>query len=180
MRQPFRAEAQAPALMDVDGSVLLPVVAAGTYRAELAQTVLSFKRHGQRQLAVVLSIGLARAIKAAAGQTPGLLLVPVPTSSRAYRKRGFSPVHVLLDRIGRTWTEGEPYCRVSTVAALRKTGGRARVAGARLQPPRDRGRTRRAEGLGAQKPGATGARIHAGAPWSVLSRPDGTALHHRR
>ncbi|HSO90334.1 MAG TPA: hypothetical protein VLR70_04215, partial [Arthrobacter sp.] len=27
MRRPFRAEAQAPALMDVDGSVLLPVVA---------------------------------------------------------------------------------------------------------------------------------------------------------
>ena len=129
MRQPFRAESQAPALMDVDGSVLLPVVAAGTYRGELAQAVLSFKRHGQRQLAGVLSIGLARAIKAAAGQTPGLLLVPVPTSSRAYRKRGFSPVHVLLDRMGRTRSSRE-YCRVSTAVALRKTGQRARVAGA--------------------------------------------------
>ncbi|MEC5191581.1 MULTISPECIES: ComF family protein [unclassified Arthrobacter] len=135
MRQPFRAEAQAPALMDADGSVLLPVVAAGTYRAELAQTVLSFKRHGQRQLAEVLSIGLARAIKAAAGQAPGLLLVPVPTSSRAYRKRGFSPVHVLLDRMGRTRTKGEQYCRVSAVVALRKTGQRARVAGAYYSLP---------------------------------------------
>ena len=51
MRTPFRAEAQAPALMDVDGSVLLPVVAAGAYRAELAQSLLSFKKHGQGQLA---------------------------------------------------------------------------------------------------------------------------------
>ena len=60
MRTPFRAEAQAPALMDVDGSVLLPVVAAGAYRAELAQALLSFKKHGQGQLAGVLSKGLAR------------------------------------------------------------------------------------------------------------------------
>ncbi len=88
--------------MDVDGSVLLPVVAAGAYRAELAQAVLSFKSHGQGQLAEVLSQGLARAIRAAAGEAPGLLLVPVPTSSSAYRRRGFSPVHVLLGRIGGT------------------------------------------------------------------------------
>ena len=47
MRTPFRAEAQAPALMDVDGSVLLPVVAAGAYRAELALAVLSFKSTGR-------------------------------------------------------------------------------------------------------------------------------------
>jgi hypothetical protein len=46
-RHPFRAEARAPVLMDMDGSVLLPVVAAGVYRDELAQAVLSFKRHGQ-------------------------------------------------------------------------------------------------------------------------------------
>lgn len=120
MRQPFRAEAQAPALMDVDGSVLLPVVAAGAYRAELAQTVLSFKRYGQRQLAEVLSNGLARAIRAAAGEVPGLLLVPVPTSSSAYRKRGFSPVHVLLGRMGRTPGAGL-HSRFTTAHALRKT-----------------------------------------------------------
>ena len=106
MRRPFRAEAQAPALMDVDGSVLLPVVAAGAYRAELAQAVLSFKSHGQGQLAEVLSQGLGRAIRAAAGEAPGLLLVPVPTSSSAYRRRGFSPVHVLLGRIRRAGPRG--------------------------------------------------------------------------
>ncbi|MET4137005.1 phosphoribosyltransferase family protein [Pseudarthrobacter sp. PvP090] len=123
MRRPFRAEAQAPALMDVDGSVLLPVVATGAYREELALAVLSFKRHGQGQLAGVLSNGLARAIRAAAGDEPGLLLVPVPTSSRAYLRRGFSPVHVLLGRIRRTRAlRGEPFTVFITVNALRRTG----------------------------------------------------------
>lgn len=125
MRRPFRAEAQAPALMDVDGSVLLPVVAAGAYRAELAQAVLSFKSHGQGQLAEVLSRGLARAIRAAAGDAPGLLLVPVPTSSGAYRKRGFSPVHVLLARIRRIEApESGPRTGYTALHALRKTGPR--------------------------------------------------------
>ncbi|HET6241320.1 MAG TPA: hypothetical protein VFD99_04960, partial [Arthrobacter sp.] len=93
---PFRAEGQAPALMEMDGSVILPVVAAGAYRGELAQSVLSFKSHGQGQLGEVLGKGLARALRAALGQAEGLCLVPVPTSNSAFRKRGFSPVHLLL------------------------------------------------------------------------------------
>lgn len=103
--RPFRAEAQAPSLMDADGSVLLPVVAAGAYRAELAQCLLSFKSHGQPRLAGELSRALARALRAAGapgpGQEPGqgLVLVPVPTSGAAFRKRGFSPVHLLLRRL---------------------------------------------------------------------------------
>ncbi|KQN95479.1 phosphoribosyltransferase [Arthrobacter sp. Leaf69] len=122
MRTPFRAEAQAPALVAVDGSVLLPVVAAGAYRAELAQALLSFKKHGQRQLAGVLSKGLAEAIRAAAGESPGLLIVPVPTSGSAYRRRGFSPVHVLLGRAGlhRVPGAGRP-SGLSTAHALRTT-----------------------------------------------------------
>jgi predicted amidophosphoribosyltransferase len=100
-RAPFRAEAQAPALMDVNGSIILPVVAAGIYREELAQALLSFKKHGQGHLEAVLAKGLGRAIQAAGGNTPGLRLVPVPTSSGAYRKRGFSPVHLMLKNLHR-------------------------------------------------------------------------------
>jgi predicted amidophosphoribosyltransferase len=96
---PFRAEGQAPALMDMDGSVLLPVVAAGSYRGELAQTLLSFKSHGQGRLGEVLAKGLARALRSALGEAEALCLVPVPTSSSAFRKRGFSPVHLLLKRL---------------------------------------------------------------------------------
>ena len=125
MRAPFRAEAQAPALMAVDGSVLLPVVAAGPYRAELAQALLSFKKHGQRQLAGVLSKGLAKALRAAVGESPKLLLIPVPTSGSAYRRRGFSPVHVLLGRAGLypAPITGRP-SGPATVQALRKAGMR--------------------------------------------------------
>jgi predicted amidophosphoribosyltransferase len=114
---PFRAEAQAPALMDMDGSVLLPVVAAGTYRAELAQCLLSFKSHGQPRLAGELGRGLARALHAAAGQTQGLLLVPVPTSAAAFRTRGFSPVHLLIRRLVR----GDDFPGLTVADALRKT-----------------------------------------------------------
>ncbi|WP_427130177.1 ComF family protein [Pseudarthrobacter sp. S9] len=120
---PFRTEAQAPALMDMDGSVLLPVVAAGAYRGELAQCVLSFKSHGQGQLGDVLAKGLARALNAAAGQAQGLFLVPVPTNSSAFRKRGFSPVHLLLRRLSRS----HEVPGLTVVDALRKAGPLARI-----------------------------------------------------
>ncbi|SDP03852.1 Predicted amidophosphoribosyltransferases [Arthrobacter sp. ok909] len=115
--RPFRAEAQAPALMDTDGSVLLPVVAAGAYRAELAQCLLSFKSHGQARLAGELARGLARALQAAAGPVEGLVLVPVPTSGAAFRRRGFSPVHLLLRRLVR----GDEIPGFTVADVLRKT-----------------------------------------------------------
>ncbi|MFE4542166.1 ComF family protein [Arthrobacter sp. NPDC056727] len=115
-RHPFRAETGAPALMDTDGSVILPVVAAGIYREELSQAILAFKRHGQGQLRIVLSKVLAGALAAAHAGTDRVLLVPVPTSGSAYRKRGFSPVHLLLGGTGRGIRGRHPDCR----DALRK------------------------------------------------------------
>jgi predicted amidophosphoribosyltransferase len=95
-RQPLRAESGAPALMDVAGTIMLPVVAAGVYRDELAQGLLSFKRHGQHQLGRSLGRALAGAVRAAVPDGSGFLLIPVPTSTAAYVHRGFSPVHLLL------------------------------------------------------------------------------------
>jgi predicted amidophosphoribosyltransferase len=95
-RAPFRAESGAPALMDVEGRVLLPVVAAGVYREELAQALLSFKRHGQHQLKQSLGRGLGGAVLAATEGSGDFFLVPVPTGTKAYLNRGFSPVHLLL------------------------------------------------------------------------------------
>lgn len=100
-RSPFRAESGAPALMDVDGTIMLPVVAAGVYRDELAQGLLSFKRHGQHQLRMSLGRALAAAVSAAARGRSGILLVPVPTGTAAYLNRGFSPVHLLLKEAAR-------------------------------------------------------------------------------
>jgi predicted amidophosphoribosyltransferase len=114
--------------MDMDGSVLLPVVAAGAYRAELAQCLLSFKSHGQARLGAELARGLERALHAAAGEARGLVLVPVPTSAAAFRKRGFSPVHLLLRRLVR----GNAIPGFTVEDALRKTVPPAR---GRTPPP---------------------------------------------
>lgn len=145
---PFRAESGAPALVETDGSVLLPVVAAGVYRGELAQCVLAFKRHGQGRLCGVLAPGLARALRAAAGETRGLLLVPVPTSSSAFRRRGFSPVHLLLRRLGGAGMAGFTVAdRLRTTGFFRRLPAPGATFGAGGQKGLGRGaRARRARG----------------------------------
>lgn len=96
--RPFRAESQAPALLSVEGEVLVPVVAVGPYREELAQTLLSFKKFGQRGIALLLGRMLERGLSAAAGDSSRVCLIPVPSSAAAFRRRGFSPIHLLLRR----------------------------------------------------------------------------------
>ncbi|WP_416404454.1 ComF family protein [Arthrobacter sp. LFS091] len=107
-RQPFRAEQEAPALVEFDGTAKIGVVAAGPYRDELAQCLLSFKHHGQWKLAGVLANCLSKAVDSATGGLEGYRLVPVPTSTTAFAKRGFSPVHLLLFwmRLRRTHPQG--------------------------------------------------------------------------
>lgn len=129
-RRPFRAESAAPALMGTDGSVLLPVVAAGIYREELAQSVLSFKRHGQGPLAAALAKALGKAVLAATGTGSDIWLVPVPSGGGAYRKRGFSPVHLLLARLRHDGVLGGMRChdvlrkvRVPAMAGNGVSGG---------------------------------------------------------
>lgn len=139
-QDPFRAEGGAPALMDVEGSVLLPVVAAGVYREELSQALLSFKRHGQHQLRRGLGRALARAVRAAVPGPEGICLVPVPTSNAAFMKRGFSPVHLLLQEVS-----GElPGLAVENVLKKAKAAGSGLAGG---QKGLDRGgRVRRVRG----------------------------------
>ena len=138
-REPFRAERGAPALMDVDGTVLLPVVAAGVYREELAQALLSFKRHGQHQLGDSLGRALAGAVRAATDGTEVTCLVPVPTSSAAFLRRGFSPVHLLLRKVSRQLPE------LPVVNVLEKNTGVLQLPGG--QKGLDRGgRARRVRG----------------------------------
>ncbi|GAB4099832.1 hypothetical protein GCM10028789_19960 [Sinomonas halotolerans] len=100
---PRRVEDHAPALVEAGGRVLVPAVAAGAYRDELSQALLAFKRHGSGTLAAELAAALARAVRAAAGTgtCDGLWLVPVPTTSAAYLRRGFDPLGLLLSRLGR-------------------------------------------------------------------------------
>ena len=119
--RPFRAEGQAPALMDTDGSVLLPVVAAGAYRAELAQCLLSFKSHGQGGWPGELARGLARALTPRPGRRRAR---PGPRAHQRRRlpaERGFSPVHLLLRRLVRA----DAIAGFTVADALRKTGDRS-------------------------------------------------------
>ncbi len=98
--QPARCEQRAPALVEHDGGVLLAAVAAGTYGAELSQALLAYKRHGAPRLRVELGCALGRSLRSAVGSPRRgereVLLVPVPTSSAAYVRRGFDPLADLL------------------------------------------------------------------------------------
>lgn len=173
-RQPFRAESGAPALMDVDGSIMLPVVAAGVYRDELAQGLLSFKRHGQHQLGRSLGRALAVAIRAGARGGNGFLLVPVPTGAAAFVSRGFSPVHLLLNEAGRQL----PGLDVAD-ALCKKTRAGSLWPGGRKGPDERTGLARQSGG-GGQKGLGRGARsqrvrgsmqVKSGARNRVFGRP---------
>ncbi|MHA7306284.1 ComF family protein [Arthrobacter sp. TMN-49] len=98
---PFRAEQSADALVGVRGYSLLPVVAAGVYRDSLAETILAFKNHGRTELSAPLSRCLARGlgtvtasvVPANSGQ---VIVVPVPSTSSGWRRRGYDPVAMIL------------------------------------------------------------------------------------
>lgn len=141
-RTPFRAEGAAPALMDVDGTVLLPIVAAGVYRDELARAMLAFKNHGRTDLAGQLAGCLAAALDAALGRgaqadvphpaarSPSgrgrVWIVPVPTSGNGFRKRGYDPVRLLLLTLKRRsalppGTEIRPVLRLKFKAPWRRS-----------------------------------------------------------
>lgn len=103
--EPGDAQARSPGGEDA-GFVPLPVLAAGTYAGGLARTLLAFKNRGHTDLAVFLAPVLAGAVHAAvraACPGPGtpVVLVPVPGTARSLRKRGYSPLMLLMKLIER-------------------------------------------------------------------------------
>ncbi|WP_170290131.1 ComF family protein [Arthrobacter gandavensis] len=86
---------------DGSGSVL-PVLAAGRYAGNLARVLLAYKNHGRTDLAAVLRPMLAGALHQAAEDAgrSSLVLVPVPGTGRAIRRRGYSPLGLLLGTLG--------------------------------------------------------------------------------
>lgn len=87
----------------------LPCIAAGAYRHEVARTLLAFKNGQRLDVAPDLGRALARAVGllrdrvttgTRGGSDPGpateaMLLVPVPSSARAFGRRGFVPSELL-------------------------------------------------------------------------------------
>jgi predicted amidophosphoribosyltransferase len=96
--RPFEASSAAP-LLDPP----LSVVAAGRYAHGLATCLLALKSTGRTDLVPVLAACLATALHAAAPGWPAgpVLLVPVPTSPAALRRRWFDPVRLLLEDCAR-------------------------------------------------------------------------------
>jgi predicted amidophosphoribosyltransferase len=137
--RPFEASAAAPLLEPA-----LSVTAAGRYAHELAGCLLAFKNGGRTDLVPVLAACLATALhhaapawRAAAPPGPGpgpVLLVPVPGSPAALRRRWFQPVRVLLEDCARrgvlpAGTAAAPVLR-HRHAAARRSGPAQKLLGA--------------------------------------------------
>ncbi|WAP52734.1 hypothetical protein OL239_05935 [Arthrobacter sp. ATA002] len=92
------AEAETGSAADGGGLQVLPVLAAGRYAGPLARVLLAYKNHGRTNLAAVLGPMLAGALHQAADDAGrrGLVLVPVPGTWRARRRRGYNPLDLLL------------------------------------------------------------------------------------
>lgn len=104
--RPFRAEGSAESLPEMAPEQILPVVAAGIYRRELSQALLAYKNRGHTDLRPMLAVVLAGALQHAVhelcgGPDEAVLLVPVPSSAAARRRRGYEPVSSLLRHLDR-------------------------------------------------------------------------------
>lgn len=102
--RPFRAEDSAGSLPEDSTGEVLPVVAAGIYRRELSLSLLAYKNRGHTDLRPTLSAALAGALHHAVdGLAHGkrVLLVPVPSTAAARRRRGYDPVHSMLHSLHR-------------------------------------------------------------------------------
>ncbi len=160
--RPRDAAAWAPRWPDA-----LPCTAAGAYRHEAARLLLAWKNGGRTDAQPVLARALARALAATltevlrdAPETSEVLIVPVPSSAAAFRRRGFVPAQALargalaeLRRGG-----GPDGVRLRLAACLRRRG---RFAGMLPWGASARGGQK---GLGA---GQRRARVHG----SMLAGP---------
>ena len=97
----------------------LPVTSALRYAGDVGDVVLALKRDGRIGVARALGPALGAAVEAAldAAGVPEhrIRIVPVPPTRRAYRRRGFDPVRLLLARAG------VPAWRVFAPAASHRT-----------------------------------------------------------
>jgi predicted amidophosphoribosyltransferase len=131
-----------------------PTVAAGAYAGAVRPAVNAFKEHGRAELAVPLGRALALAVAAVLSAVPepgpgGVLLVPVPSSAAAVRRRGRDHVRELAAAAGAELRAaglpartarllgGQTGRRVRDSAGLDAAQRRANLAGRfRVQPVR--------------------------------------------
>lgn len=145
-----RCDGGAGRLDRLDGGTVLPVWAPAVYAGPVRHAVGAWKDGGRADLARVLAPALRRAGATAAshvGRWAGpVLVVPVPSTARAVRRRGGAPVDALADAV----VDGLREAGVAAVRAraLRRTGG-PDLAGlsARRRAPALAGRVRPRAGV---------------------------------
>ena len=144
---PAAQQPEAPPVAAPDPDAPLPVLAAGTYSGGLARTLLAFKNRGHTDLAGFLVPVLAGVLRAAAAHATAasgaerLVLVPVPGSALSRRRRGYTPLALLIRGAERRGLL-PPAC---TAAALVRYTGKNWPA---LPGLRGRGQRRAQKGLG--------------------------------
>ena len=78
----------------------LRVHTALRYEGVVRRVILAYKEQARTDAATALSAPLAAAVATARRATPAAVLVPVPGSRAAFRRRGYDPVRLLLRRAG--------------------------------------------------------------------------------
>ena len=78
----------------------LSVVTALGYEGRVRRVILALKEQGRTDVAAVLARPLEAAISRAREKHPHAELALIPTSVRAYRRRGYDPVWLIVRRIG--------------------------------------------------------------------------------
>jgi predicted amidophosphoribosyltransferase len=88
----------------VSGSCATPLWHALDYRSTARDVLLAFKDRGRTGLAAALAQPLAAAIEAAVAAAPAegpdVVIVTVPSTRAAFRRRGYRPVELVLRRAG--------------------------------------------------------------------------------
>lgn len=100
---PCRQALSAAAVRRITGAGLA-VVAALTYEGVPARCIRRLKEGGETMLARPLGVALRVAVDELSAGGPAPLLVPIPTSRAAFRRRGYRVPEVLIRRAGLTPT----------------------------------------------------------------------------
>lgn len=125
-----------PVRVRTRAEVVVPVWSAGRYAGPGARAVSAYKDRGRADLAHPFGRVLARLVDALwdAGELPDpelapLVLVPVPGSSRARRRRGMDHVREMVAAAAAELTGGVPAVELAVAPLLRTSGRRRDSAG---------------------------------------------------
>ena len=147
-------------------SPALPVLAAGRYAGSLARVLLAYKNHGHTDLGGALRPVLAGVLHKAVNGKHGsaLILVPVPGTAAALRRRGYNPLGMLLGTLRArsllpAGTSVEPLLRLSPAPrGLLRISARAGTFFAKASSQKGLGRKGRRRNVhGTMTAGAPGA-----------------------